>query len=460
VINKRLYSIIIPALLILLVTVIITSCSPQQTTPTPTAAATPTPGQTSTPTPTSSEVKEVIIGLVGAWSGAYGPGGKPQRDTTQAAAKMINEEGGFVVAGQRYTIKIIEYDDRTDSKRAVAGVTMLKDMYDINMLCGPFGSAMVLPAQPIIETRHILETNNAAAEEATRESIKWCWTYTAKTSWRALAFIPYLAQVMQVKTLGILTENEAFCLDQRVSMLAECAKQGIQIVSDQNYATGTTDFSTSIARARLANPDVMFVNGPSGSNIVIVRQIGESGWKVQIVGSNDLIGDDQFRTNGAAANELLAFSTFNYYAYKGGLVPENVRQMMGTDQDLLMKVVEYYGAQYGDQARLGSGLTGYRWISSFVECMKKAGTVDDAQKLRDTYEGMEWQDGMMLNKALSNHSVRTYIPVEIFYESKTGADKFKILGVSTPIDDTMTVWKSTVAQAYPTISEIRAKRGY
>ena len=104
--KKRFLSLVTSLLFVLLVTAVIPSCSPQQTTPTPTPGqTTPTPGQTTTPTtPVSGgeEVKWIKIGSIGSWTGAYAPGGLPQEWGIRNATKVINEdENGFVVNGQR-----------------------------------------------------------------------------------------------------------------------------------------------------------------------------------------------------------------------------------------------------------------------------------------------------------------------------------------------------------------------
>jgi branched-chain amino acid transport system substrate-binding protein len=458
--KKRYLSILIPTLFILLITTVIASCSPQQTSPTPGQTTTANPGQTTTPTtPVSSGEKQVAYGLVGAYTGSYAPIGGPHRDSIRNGVQYINDHGGFVVAGQTYKLNLIEYDDRNDPKRAVAGTTMLKDMYDIKIMMGPFGSQCTLAAQPVIEARHIVEVNAAAADDAARPGLRYSWSMAAPVTARALAMVPYIVNIMKAKTFAIISENEAFCTSQRNAIKTQLAKTACQLVADESYESGTVEYSTIIARVRQKNPDVLWVNAVSGNSILILKQIYQAGWKVQIVGSADIVTDPAFIACGPAMNEIIAQGGVNYWAYVGNRVPESAIKAQGTDLNLFMDIAEAYKATYGEK-QMGPALSGYREASGFVEAMKKAGTVDDAEKIRDAYDGMVWQDGYQMTKALPNHRWTAYMPISVFYESSKGADNFKLLAISKHTDDYMEVWEATVISDYPTLAEIRAKRGY
>jgi len=197
----------------------------------------------------------------------------------------------------------------------------------------------------------------------------------------------------------------------------------------------------------------------SGNNIIIVKQVYESGWPVQLSGQVDLPTDDLFRVTGKAADGIVAMGRFDYWAYKDNKVPQKVIDLMGTNMDWYMDMAESYKSEYGDEKMALSNI-GMRWVSAFVECMMGAGTVDDEMKLREYFDGMEWNDSTQNNKMLSNHRQRTYIPIVVYYESTVGADKSDILGLSYHTDDMQEDWVSEKIMDYKTITELRAERGY
>ena len=452
---------IVAILLSVLAVTLITSCSPATVTPTtPGETSIPTPGETTAPETTEPiGTREVIIGLVGEFTGAYAPNGGPHRDSIRNGVKIINEDGGFTINEQNYTIKLIEYDSRNDPKRGVAGMTMLKDMYDIKMVIGSFSSQCTLATQPIVEARHILQINAGASTVVTRPGLRWSWSMAQSTDYRAYASVPYWANVLGAKSVGMITENEAFCLSGRDSFKAQFEKYGVQVVADEVYESNVQDYSTIHARIRQKDPDILFINGVAGNNIINTKQVRQSGWEVMIVGQIDLVTDQFFVAAGHAANEVSAMGSFNYWDYKAGRVPEKMITMMGTDMDLYYKVSESYKAQYGEN-QMGASNNGYMEVSAFVEAMKKAGTVDDEDVLRDNFEGLEWQDSMKINKILLNHRMKTYIPIYVYFESTVGADKRQIVGFSYHTDDMQEQWVSEKVADWKTIEQLRSERGY
>jgi len=387
------------------------------------------------------------------------------RDSIRTAAKMVNEGCsqypgvGFLVNGQRYIIETQEYDNRNDPKRSASGITMLKDMYDINMIIGSFSSQCTLASQPIAEERHILQINAGASPLVTRPGLEWSWSLAQSTDHRALATVPYLADVMGAKTVAIITENEAFCKSGRESFIAEFEKAGVEILEDVVYESSVKDFSTIIARCQQQDPDILFINGVSANNIVITKQVYESGWHVQLSGQTDLVSDDLFRVTGQAADGIVAMGSFKYAHYEAGEVPQKVIELMGTDIDWYMEVASTYKSQYGEEQMRLSNI-GMRWVSAFVECMMGAGTVDDEMKLRDYFDGMEWNDSQQENKMLANHRQKTYIPIFVYWESTTGGDNTDFLGLSYHTDDMQENWVSETIMDYKTIAELRAEREY
>jgi hypothetical protein len=92
--------------------------------------------------------------------------------------------------------------------------------------------------------------------------------------------------------------------------------------------------------------------------------------------------------------------------------------------------------------------------------MQKAGTVDDAQKIRQAMLGLEWQAPERKIKMLPTQGYNVYVPVTVYYESTVGADKNDLLSYVTHTDDLQQNWVTYVVKEYDTIDEIRARRGY
>ncbi|MDD5082573.1 MAG: ABC transporter substrate-binding protein [Dehalococcoidales bacterium] len=403
-------------------------------------------------------VQTMRIGLLGSFTGSYAPYGGPLRDSSYLARDMLNEAGGFTVNGQQYKIEYIEYDDRTDPKRTVAGLNMMADQYGIQWVVGPQTSHCTFAAEAISEPRKIAMISGAAATDLTRPGIKYFWSATGNVGIRAAALWPYYINVMKIKTISVITENYAYALSMRNDGISEIKKLGGQVVGDELFESLTTDFSTIIARIRQPNPDVLYVCASPAECILVVKQVYEAGWKVQIVSLTELISDDLFRVAGKAANGVMGMSGLDYFAYKKGLVPQPVLDKMGFDIDGYFNLTDRWVAKYGE-TNMNFANLGARFLQAYVEGFKRSGTVTDMDQFMTVFRGMEYNPPDWKMKVLPNQLFTTWIPVSVFYES-TKADKYDLLAVSGHTDDFMKNWEAVTIKEYKTITEIRKERGY
>jgi len=388
------------------------------------------------------------------------------RDSALNALKMFNEGhsynpgGGIVVDGQRYMIEFIEYDDRTDTKRAVAGMTMMKDLYDVNMILGPMTSPNCLASQPISEARKIICSGGPSAAACTREGINYTFNPVIPHSARANAFCAYYLDYLEARKVAILTQNYATYTDMSQGYRDGCNDRAeVEIVADEKFEMEVKDYSTIITRLRKDNPDILFVSSSPANSILIVKQIYEMGWNVVIGSTADVVSDDLFRVTGPAANELFASMRVGYWALVKGKASQALKDALGLNEEWYMEVSDSYIEEYTD-ANMTFATWNYDILLSFVECMQQSGTVDDIGKLHNTMLTLEFYAPSQFYRMLPVHKYQAFAPVAVFYESELGADNFEILAVVTHTDDYMKVWEVSIAQEYEKIPELRAKRGY
>lgn len=407
------------------------------------------------------DVKHVKLGCLSELSGPFAPIGVAIRNGILNAQDMINETGGFIVGGQRYQIDVIEYDNRTDPKRAVAGQLWMKDIYDIKMIMGPSGTAQMMPCQSVSEASHILHLTVASAEDVVRPGIKYSFVCVANARMKMAALAATLADVLETKTVGILTENYAYALDCRRQFTDEIKnRQGVQILGDEIVDSGTTDFSTPIARLRTKNPDVLLVFANASPTILIVKQIYEAGWHVVLAGPGELASDELFRVCGPAAEGVIAAeASLGYWQLTGGSLPNQTLEELGVDVPELRRIAARFVQKYQPNG-LAYSFIGHSYLISLVECMQKAGTVDDGQQLRDSLLGMQWEDPMGRKQTLPTQRWNAQIPVAVYHQSSVGADKYDLLSWVTHTDEWQQNWVTHQIQGYKKIPGLRAERKY
>jgi hypothetical protein len=356
-------------------------------------------------------------------------------------------------------IEYVEYDDRTDPKRTVAGLTMMIDMHDIQWVVGPQTSHCTFAAQPISEAQHICMISGAAATPLTREGIKYFWSATGNVGIRAAALMPYYSDVLKVKTVSVVTENYAYALSMRTDGIYEFERKGVDIVFDELFESPTTDFSTIIARAKVPDPDVLYINASPARCILLVKQVYESGWPVQIISLTELISDDLFKVTGPAADGVMGMGGLDFHAIRKGDIPQNILDEMGTDIDWINRCADRWIEDYGEHmVRFAPYGSRFQW--AYTEAFTRSGTVTDMDQFMSVFRGMEFDAPTWKMKVLPNQLFTTWIPISVYFESDSGADNFILLAVNKHVDDWMENWESVIVNDYKTIDQLRVERGY
>jgi ABC-type branched-subunit amino acid transport system substrate-binding protein len=366
--------------------------------------------------------------------------------------------GGFIVDGQRYKIKLIEYDDRTDTKRAALGETYLIDQHGVNMIIGPFSSPSTLAAQPIGQQNQVLNITWSVADDSTRPEMTYTWSHAMQGKCVGLYESAFHKNVLEAKSVAIITENEAYTQSVRKALTENWEKLGIEVVADEVFEGTVKDFSTVISRARKEDPDFLYVNGKMQSGILICGQLWQAGWNVLKCGNPDFTQDDQFAVNGPAAEGLINGGGFSYWSFAEDRVPQGALERMGSDRDLVLRQGDYFIEMWGE-AHLVRMFYGWNGFRAYINAMMKAGTVDDGPAIRDAMEGLVWKDAQKTFENLPNHRVADYRTMNQYHESDK-ADKYDILGICYHTDKNQDVWVWELYQEFPTAAEWREILGY
>jgi branched-chain amino acid transport system substrate-binding protein len=84
------------------------------------------------------EAAEVVkIGVIGPMSGGLAYFGTNWKMGVDMAVFQINDRGGIEVAGKRYSLETVGYDDEAKAEKAVAGLRKLASLDRISITLGP-----------------------------------------------------------------------------------------------------------------------------------------------------------------------------------------------------------------------------------------------------------------------------------------------------------------------------------
>ncbi len=401
--------------------------------------------------------KKLKMGLIGAFSGPLAPMGLTTRNGALLAQKHINEDGGFVVAGQRYLLDLVVCDDRTDPKVAVSCATRAMDEDDIKIMIGPMYSAATIAVQAIAQPRKVIQINYSSAKEIIRPGITYTLNGTTSAEFRAKFLPPFFVNEMGLKTVAFIVENMATARSMYDYQAPAFEALGCKVVGKETFETGETDFFTILMRLKTKNPDALFLATNPGNGALVVKQRLEIGWPVQTIGeSNNISSVEFFRVGGPAVEGHVEIS---YITPWTNLTRELI-DLVRLDPKKRERFNREYIKEFGEKFRVGGvDDAGYDYVYFAVEAMKKAGTVTDSEKILQAAKSLEYRGvlGAIVVSPLGRMENRGFI--SLFHPSDK-PDRADIMAIWWTTDIDAMKYQMNIVKKPPRIEEVRKQKGY
>ncbi|WP_029031769.1 ABC transporter substrate-binding protein [Salinarimonas rosea] len=306
----------------------------------------------------------VEIGVVNSLSGNFATFGERYRTGMELALEEINAAGG--VDGE--PLELVWQDDRSEAQSALAAAEQL-DARGVPLIIGSYASSITGPMAQFLTRREVpLLVLGSADNSITKPGSEWVFRAKHNSSIVAKAYFDYFDFLREthpdvpLETVGFLYGNGAWptSLAETGRELAE--ERGYEIVADQSYDQGVTDFRPILNRFRAEDPDVLYIVSYAEDGVAITRQMKEVGLDAEVI----------------AIDTAAALPSF---VDQVGDLAENVATVVSWSKD-----VQYPGAQqlYEDlKAKAGSEPSfyeaeGYLALKVAADALQRAGSTDRA----------------------------------------------------------------------------------
>jgi len=323
--------------------------------------------------------KPVTIGAIYNLSGAQASLGQPSLNGSTLAVEQINAHGGLL--GRR--VELVAVDGRSDPARIAKETKELVHIPQMSAITGLSDTNMVLAAAPITEkARMVFLTSGATSPTVPLEFPKYYFMACFGDNTQAAAGAEYAFSTLGLETAYVLFDETT---DYTVG-LAKYFKErylqlGGEIVGEDTYAGGATDFSAQIAKLKgLATPPT-FVYVSSGPDDIgtLVKQLRDAGVEEPIFGGDGYDTPLLQQIAGAAANDVY-FTTHALF----DPAQETLRQKQFIDD---------YQARFGTPPESSFAGLGYDAINLLAAAIKLAGsakqkTIANALEATEDFPGV------------------------------------------------------------------------
>jgi len=253
---------------------------------------------------TTDEKAEVIkVGITAPMSGSAANWGITQEWVAKEAAKEINENGGVTADGKKYIFEVVAYDNKYNSTGGAQVAQTLINKDKVKFVVGSIGSAPTQALQTLSEPAKILHFTSAWSPAIKGKDFPYTYT-TLNTPYEVIEPLTsyILEQNKGLKSVAVINPNDATGLDTAKVALKVWKEKGIDIVVEDYYERGTTEFSQIVTKILAEKPDVIDLGAtPPGDAGLILKSLEEQGWDgVKLIGAGTS-GDQLVDAAGEAA---------------------------------------------------------------------------------------------------------------------------------------------------------------
>ena len=305
---------------------------------------------------------EILIGEYGSLTGGIATFGISTKNGSTMAFDEINTAGG--VLGKK--IKLLVEDDQSKPEEAGTVVTKLINQNRVVAILGQVASSHSLAAAPICQANHIPMVSPSSTNPRVTQVGDYIFRVCFIDPFQGSVMAKFAANTLKVKRVAQLVDVRSDYSVGLQTFFREQFKQlGGQIVSEQSFSQGDSDFRAQLTQIKAVNPEAIYVPGYYTEVGTIARQARELGITVPLLGGDGWDSPKLWEIGGEALNGCY-FS--NHYS-------------VDDPSPLVQKFVGDYKARFNEVPDALAAL-GYDAAKIIADAMTRAGTTD-GPKVRD-----------------------------------------------------------------------------
>lgn len=339
------------------------------TTPPPANSTAPSGGGSSGTSGGSSD--PIRIALTAPLTGNLSQYGESFQNTVELACKQWNDAGG--VLGR--TIELVIEDTAGDSAQAATVAQKVVSDGTIFAQIGDFNTACCLAAQPIYDAANMLQVSPTCS--AINFAVGSPWSFECLGTQDVQGeFMAQWAYDSGARKVAVLYLNSDWGISVDQGFAKAFVALGGEIVIEEPYNDGETDFSAALTKLRQTEPDALYIACYYNDGAAINIQRETLGWDIPVYHPGTVYSTDFLSIGGSAVEGV--FTNVGFYpddpTPTAAAFIEEYNTLYGTDPD-------YYGA------------CAYDAFNVLMEAIQRAGELDST-KVRDELAATSGYEGV------------------------------------------------------------------
>jgi branched-subunit amino acid ABC-type transport system permease component/ABC-type branched-subunit amino acid transport system substrate-binding protein len=245
-------------------------------------------GVTATITLAHAAPAPLKIGLLVPMTGATAADGERLRKAHELAAREINAAGGIAaLGGAKVELVIADTQSKPETGRSEA--ERLISRHGVSAVLGAWASAVTMPSMQVAERhRTPFIVTSAVTDSITEQNLQYVFRVSPKGSWAAkdvANFVRYLrTQGTTIERVALAYEDGPFGQTVSQGYKTTLPQQGIPVVAEESFRTGSADLSTQAAKLKASGADLVLIVCYVDDESVLLRALAAQRYTPIVLG--------------------------------------------------------------------------------------------------------------------------------------------------------------------------------
>jgi branched-chain amino acid transport system substrate-binding protein len=265
----------------------------------------PHPPPASVNRPAAADV--ILIGMVGSLTGPEAHFGLDTRDGVALALEEANAAGG--VDGRKLVLRA--YDAQSKPEEAANAAMRLVMQDRVALVIGENASSNTLAMAPAVVRAEVpLISPSATNPRVTSEGGRYVFRVCFVDTFQGKAMAEFARRTLKLGRIALLTDLKSdYSIGLSEVFRLRFRELGGEVVAEQSYAKGDTDFRALLTRVKAQHPDGIFIPGYYSDAGPLARQARELGIAAVLLGADGWDSGGRLAELGGPAVEGAYYST-------------------------------------------------------------------------------------------------------------------------------------------------------
>src|SRR5437588_1421158 len=249
----------------------------------------------------AQQAQEVVIGALYPMSGANAQIGVDAQHAFETALDVINKShdldlplaksaGLLGLGGAK--VRVVYADHQSDPQKGRAEAERIITQEKVSALIGTYQSAVAATVSQTAERYQVpLMSADNSSPSLHRRGLKYFFRAAAHDEFFTLAMFDLLDSIRKkgekIETLALFHEDTIFGTDSANTQIKLANDRGYKVVVDIKYRANSPSLTAEVQQLKAANADVLMPSSYTTDGILLVKTMGELGYKPKNIVAQD-----------------------------------------------------------------------------------------------------------------------------------------------------------------------------